>query len=373
MTKLEALIHELCPDGVEHKMLGEVCDFQRGRTITASQAVNGDVPVIAGGQKPSYYHNQANRTGETIAVSSSGAYAGFVSFWTVPVFLSDSFSVKPHDCLVPKYVYYLLTNLQKDIHGKKKGGGVPHVHGSDLSRIMIPLPPLSIQHEIVRILDNFTELTAELTAELAAELAARKKQYEHYRNELLALENEADAGSADGRVQWVTLGEVAKIISGRNQKGRHDVGRYPVFGSTGIIGYTDNSIFSGPRLLIARVGANCGYVYQVEGQFDVSDNTLILSFSSGCIIRYAYHLLTNFRLNKYAKGGGQPLVTAGELKKLRIPLPSLTTQSRIVSILDKFDALTTDISQGLPAEIEARKKQYEHYRGSLLTFKEKTA
>ena len=106
-SKIEKLIAELCPNGVEHKKLGEVCQFKRGSTITKEDVTEGDVPVIAGGQKPAYYHNIANRNGETIAVSSSGAYAGFVSFWTKPIFLSDSFSVNSApQLLMPKYVFY---------------------------------------------------------------------------------------------------------------------------------------------------------------------------------------------------------------------------------------------------------------------------
>jgi type I restriction enzyme S subunit len=182
MNKIEQMIAELRPNSVEFKKLGEVCEFQRGTTITAKDAVEGDVPVIAGGQTPAYYHNVANRTGETISVSSSGAYAGFVAYWTIPVFLSDSFSVNPYSgLLLTKYVYYFLKNIQEQIHNSKKGSGVPHVHGSDLAKFIIPVPPLPIQQEIVNILDKFTALEAELEAELEA----RKKQYEYYRNALL--------------------------------------------------------------------------------------------------------------------------------------------------------------------------------------------
>jgi len=182
MNKIQKLITELCSNGVEFKKLGEVCEFQRGRTITAKDAVEGDAPVIAGRQTPAYYHNVANRTGETISLSSSGAYAGFVNFWTIPVFLSDSFSVNPNaEILIPKYVFYFLRNIQGQIHNSKKGSGVPHVHGSDLEKLEIPLPPLVLQQEIVNILDKFTELEAELEA--------RKKQYEHYRSKLLTFNN----------------------------------------------------------------------------------------------------------------------------------------------------------------------------------------
>ena len=185
MKNLETLIQDLCPDGVEFVKLGECCTFKRGTTITAKNAIAGDVPVLAGGQKPAYYHNVSNRAGETIVVAGSGAYAGYVSYWTIPVFLSDSFSVQPDNRLVVKFVYYFLKNIQQKIFATKKGSGVPHVHGSSIAKFEIPLPPIEVQTEIVRILDKFTSLEAELEAELDC----RKRQYEYYRDRLLSFEN----------------------------------------------------------------------------------------------------------------------------------------------------------------------------------------
>ena len=183
MNKIEKLIAELCPNGVEWKELGKVCDFQRGRTITHKSAIEGDVPVIAGGQQPAYYHNEANREGETIAVSGSGAYAGYVSFWDIPIYLSDAFSVHPNKSLLKtKYVYHFLKNIQEQIYNTKQGVGVPHVYGSSISKFLIPIPPLPVQQEIVNVLDKFIALEAELQAELDA----RRKQYEYYRDKLLS-------------------------------------------------------------------------------------------------------------------------------------------------------------------------------------------
>ena len=161
MSKLNKLIQELCPNGVEYRKLGEVCEFQRGQTITAKDAVSGEIPVLAGGQKPAYYHNIANRTGRTIVVAGSGAYAGYVSYWETPIFVSDAFSVNPFDVLHEKFLFYFLKNIQSKIYATKKGSGVPHVHGSSIAKFEIPLPPLPIQEEIVKILDRFAEYTAE--------------------------------------------------------------------------------------------------------------------------------------------------------------------------------------------------------------------
>ena len=106
MTDIKQMIMDLCPNGVEYKRLDEVCSFQRGQTITAKEAVEGDVPVIAGGQTPAYYHNVANRTGRTVVVAGSGAYAGYVTYWEIPIFVSDAFSVNPTEVLDTKYLFY---------------------------------------------------------------------------------------------------------------------------------------------------------------------------------------------------------------------------------------------------------------------------
>ena len=121
--------------------------------------------------------------------------------------------------------------------------------------------------------------------------------------------------------------------------------------------------------MIARVGANAGFVYLVNGLYDVSDNALMIRIPSETNIRFIYYLLTAINLNQFAKGGGQPLITASFLRNIKVPLPPLAEQERIVAILDKFDALVNDISSGLPAELEMRRKQYEYYRNRLLTFK----
>ena len=196
MSKLKDLIDRLCPDGVKYFKFGDVLDFRRGQTITEKDSIPGEYPVIAGGQKPAYYHNTYNREGETIAVAGSGAYAGYVSWWTAPIFLSDAFSVHPKDSsLLPKYVYYYMINMQQQIHNTKKGSGVPHVHGSSISKFLIPIPPIEVQEEIVKILDRF----ADYAAELQAELQARKEQYEYYRNLLLTFNPSACGYGTDGK------------------------------------------------------------------------------------------------------------------------------------------------------------------------------
>ncbi|WQT64948.1 restriction endonuclease subunit S [Helicobacter pylori] len=184
--RLKTLLQTLAPKGVEFRKLGEVCDFQKGKSITKKAVTFGKVPVISGGRQPAYYHNKANRSGETIAISSSGVYAGYVSYWDIPVFLADSFSVSPKQkTLMPKYLFHYLTTQQDAIHATKSTGGIPHVYSKDLQNFLIPIPPLEIQQEIVKILDQFSLLTTDLLAGIPAEIEARKKQYEYYREKLL--------------------------------------------------------------------------------------------------------------------------------------------------------------------------------------------
>ena len=164
------------------------------------------------------------------------------------------------------------------------------------------------------------------------------------------------------------MGEITtKIASGRN-KPRQAEGDFPVYGSTGLLGFTNEPAYSGDLLLVARVGAYAGLVNAVSGHFDVSDNTLIIHPSDSWNVRFAFHQLRHMNLNQYAVGAGQPLITGGLLKNLKVPFPSLKEQTRIAKILDKFETITASISEGLPREIELRQKQYEYYRDLLFSF-----
>jgi type I restriction enzyme S subunit len=169
----------------------------------------------------------------------------------------------------------------------------------------------------------------------------------------------------------IPLDDICNSISSGKAKTKGNVGLFPVYGSTGIIARTDDAVYKKDNILVARVGVNAGYTHIAKGEYDVSDNTLIVDVKDEYYMKYVYYLLVNENLNKYAKGGGQPLVTAGQIKKVVISMPNYSEQLRIVEILDRFQALCDDIEIGLPAEIEVRQKQYEYYRDKLLTFKEK--
>lgn len=190
MSRVDELIKKLCPNGVEFVPLNSVAELQRGNSITKKSINDGNVPVVAGGRSIAYFHDTANRDGETIVVAGSGAYAGFVSWWEVPIFVSDAFSIKVNQSeLDAKYCFYFLKHKQETLHNLKRGSGVAHVYPKDVGILKIPVPPLEIQQEIARILDKFTQLEAELEAELEA----RRKQYSYYREQLLTF---PEAGGA---------------------------------------------------------------------------------------------------------------------------------------------------------------------------------
>jgi type I restriction enzyme S subunit len=165
--------------------------MKRGTYVTKKNTKEGNIPVILGGQKPAYYCDTCNHEGEAIVISRSGAYAGFISFWDEPIFVTDGFIIEANDGVKIKYLYYFLKNMQDNLHQMKRGGGVPHVRGSEIMGIKIPVPSLAEQERIVAILDRFDALTHDITSGLPAEIEARRKQYEYYRDKLLTFEEKA--------------------------------------------------------------------------------------------------------------------------------------------------------------------------------------
>ena len=206
MSKLEELIQQYCPDGVEWKTLGEATIMKRGTSATKGIMQEGNIPVISGGRQPAFYCNVSNRIGEVITIAGSGAGAGYVQYWNEPIFVCDAFSIQGNETLKTKYIYYVLTSIQEKIYSTKKGGGVPHVHISSIDKFEIPVPPLPVQEEIVRILDKFTELQAELQAELQK----RKQQYNYYLDNILNF----NRGGYQTEVRWMKMSEVFEIRNG---------------------------------------------------------------------------------------------------------------------------------------------------------------
>lgn len=373
MTKLEQLIEELCPNGVEYHELGKIAEMRRGTSITKKNVCEGEIPVISGGREPAYYCDTFNREGATITVAGSGAGAGYVQYWDRPIFVCDAFSIKGNERLSTKYLYYFLTSIQEFIYSTKKGGGVPHVHVSSIEHVQIPVPPLPVQSEIVRILDNFTELTTELTA--------RKKQYEYYRDTLLKSSIE---------IKNVKLGSVCEVYDGTHQTPKYTNSGVPfvsveniddLYGTTKYISAEDFSKYRiKPRIgdvFMTRITAG------VIGRCTVVDrNDDLAYYVSLALLRPEQSILDSKYLKYYLESGwgrkelakrilwdATPTkINKDDIGKVYISLPPLEVQQRLVRVLDNFDSICSDLNIGLPAEIEARKKQYEFYRDALLTY-----
>ena len=376
MSRLADLIAQLCPDGVEYRALGDVAELKRGQAVTRKEIVEGQVPVIAGGREPAYYIDRPNRQGETIVIAGSGAYAGFVSFWNEPIFVSDAFSiVVDRGTLQPRFVYHWLRGRQETIHALKSGGGVPHVYPKDVAKLRCPIPPLEVQREIVRILDQFTTLEAELEA--------RRPQYEHYRNHLLSY----DSLAARGPVNVIELRDVGVVrMCKRIHKAETSVqGDIPFF-KISTFGGTPTSFISAelyekykekypyPKqgdLLISAAGT-IGQIVRFDGAdaYFQDSNIVWLEHDESIVLnRYLYFVYLNTRWT--TDGGTIKRLYNNRILQQQICVPPIETQIAIADLLDRFDALVNDISLGLPAEIAARRAQYEHYRDRLLSFPEK--
>ncbi|HAM7235458.1 TPA: restriction endonuclease subunit S [Escherichia coli] len=376
-------------DGVEAewKTLGSIAELKRGTSITKKDVIDGTIPVVAGGRTPAYYHNTSNRDGQTIVIAGSGVYAGFVSWWEEPIFVSDAFTVKPHNILLPRYCYHFLMNMQQQLHDFKSGGGVPHVYPRDVSPILIPIPcpdnpekSLAIQSEIVRILDKFTALTAELTAELNM----RKKQYNYYRDRLFSF------GAHD--VKRLKLGELCVIGDGLHGTPEYDANGDYFFINGNNLGYqkisfndntkkVNDSMFKKHGIHFDPINTVFLSINGTIGNVSFYNNEKIVLGKSVAYFkikspelhtRYLFYFLQTNYAKQYFENQktGSTIKNLG-LKSLRafeIPIPSYDEQLYIVATMDKFYNLTNSITEGLPREIELRQKQYEYYRDLLFSF-----
>ena len=384
MSKLEELIQQYCPDGVEWKTLGEATLMKRGTSATKGVMQEGNIPVISGGRQPAFYCNQSNRTGETITVAGSGAGAGYVQYWNEPLFVCDAFSVQGNEDLNTKFIYYYMTSMQDKIYATKKGGGVPHVHISSIDKFEIPIPPLPVQEEIVRVLDTFTELQAELQAELQKRL----QQYNYYRDNLLSFEGRTD-------VEWKRLGDICKKVcsGGTPSRGNGDYfkGNIPwlrtqevdwsdiydteIKITEGAVKKSSAKLIPENCVIVAMYGATAGKAAINKIPLTTNQACCNLQIDSNkALYKYVYYCVCNeYEQIKALGQGSQNNINAQIVKDYLIPVPPLAEQQRIVDILDRFDSLTNDLTAGLPAEIEKRRQQYEFYRDKLLTFKRKEA
>ena len=394
MSRLEELMQQLCPDGVEYKALGELGAFFGGLTgkskddftngnakfityknVYSNPALQIDVEdkvKIADGEKQhTLQYGDVIFTGSSETPDECGVSSVVTVQTNEKLYLNSFcffFRFNDLSIMLPDFAKHLFrsSNLRYQIGKTASGVTRFNVSKKMMGKVIIPIPPLEVQQEIVRILDQFTELTAELTAELTT----RKKQYEYYRDELFRT-------AKDAHIYY--LNEIAENCDNQRKpvtSGNRIAGAYPYYGASGIVDYVDDYIFDGDYLLISEDGANLlarstPIAFSVSGKNWVNNHAHVLRFDTYETRRYVEIYLNSIDLSPYITGGAQPKLNQKNLNKIPIPLPSTGEQRRIVSILDRFDTLCNDLTSGLPAEIESRRKQYEYYRDKLLSFEEK--
>lgn len=379
MSKLQELIKELCPDGVEFRKLGEVCEIKRGVRVVKNDLINdGKYPVFQNSLIPLGYYDKNNYPANITFVISAGA-AGEIGYTEEPIWAADDcLTIISPNNIINKFIYYCLIANKLFFVSKVRRASVPRLSRTVVDNFEIPIPPLEVQNEIVRILDTFTAHTAELQAELQA----RKEQYEYYRNKLLTFDEN------DERVKWIKLGEIGNTCMCKRimKHQTSDIGEVPFF-KIGTFGKEADAFisyelydeyknkYSFPRkgeILISASGT-IGRTVIYDGQdayFQDSNIIWIQNDESKVLNKYLYYYYQIIEWN--VEGGTIKRLYNTNLSKTIIAYPPLSEQQRIISILDKFESLVNDLSEGLPAEIAAVQEQYEYYRNKLLTFKRKS-
>ncbi|GAA9324869.1 restriction endonuclease subunit S [Helicobacter pylori] len=422
MHKIERLLQTLAPKGVEFRKLGDIGEFYGGLVGKSkksfSQGNKFYVPYVNVFNNPQLDLNALEsvqigdkekqntiQLGDVLFTGSSENLEDCAMSCVVTqkiekdIYLNSfCFGLRFFDknLFNPSFLKHFLRdyNFRKNI--SKVANGVTRFNVSKqlLSKITIPIPPLEIQQEIVKILDAFTELNTELNTELKA----RKKQYQYYQNMLLDFndinQNHKDAKEklaqktypkrlqtllqtlAPKGVEFRKLGEVCEILDNRRipiAKNKRNPGIYPYYGANGIQDYIDSYIFDGDFVLVGEDGSvinkdNTPVVNWASGKIWVNNHAHVLQTKNELKLKFLYFYLQTIDVS-YCVAGTPPKINQENLKTLTIPIPPLEIQQEIVKILDQFLALTTDLLAGIPAEIEARKKQYEYYREKLLAFK----
>ena len=381
MSCIDEMIAQLASEGVRHVALSKMAEYSQTRVEavdldeTNFVGVDNLVADKGGRVDASYPPNTVRLTayepGDILLgnirpylkkvwrATNAGGCSGDV--------LAVRVDVEHRDRLDSEFLYYLLSSDDFFAYNMQhaKGAKMPRGNKTAIMNYRIPVPPLEIQREIVRVLDNFTQLEAELEAELEA----RRAQHEHYRRAALTF------GS---NVAISNLGDLAENLDSRRKPVTRDArvpGEVPYYGASGIVDYVSEHIFDGDYLLVSEDGANLlarstPIAFSVSGKTWVNNHAHVLEFPTYAERRFVEFYLNSIDLAPYISGAAQPKLNKANLNRIPIPNPPMTVKEQIVEVLDKFDAFVSDISIGLPAELAARRKQYEHYRDHLLTFKE---
>ncbi len=401
MSKLDDLINKFCPDGVEFKRLGECIyslntglnprqffqlntDDAKNYYVTIREIINGKIVFSKSTDRINdeamlLCNNRSNLEKGDVLFSGTGTIGRTCVLKETPKnwnIKEGVYTIKPNqNVILSKYLSYCLQSTEVRIAymSKSAGGTVQSVPMKEMKNLEIPVPPLEIQNEIVRILDNFTELEEELEEELVA----RRKQYEYYRDSLLTF---------DDNVEWKKLGDIATRIKGTPITATQmkliaaDNGEIKIFagGKTVVNAHESDipnaNITKVPAVLVQSRGT-IDFVYY-DKPFTFKNEMWAYTFENQITVKYIYYVLKNNveHFRKITESmGAFPQIALPDTEKYKVPLPDIKAQEKIVNILDRFEALCNDITSGLPAEIEARHKQYEYYRDKLLTFKRKSA
>ena len=427
MSKLQDLIDRLCPNGVEFKPLGEIGTFIRGNGLQKKDFTESGVGCIHYGQIYTHYGTFAEKTksfvseelaknllkvesGDIVLACTSENIedvAKAVAWLGKDTIVTGGHSVVFKHKENPKYIaYFFQTSLF--FNQKKKyayGAKVIDIKTDDLAKIKIPLPPLEVQEEIVKILDRF----ADYAAELQAELQARKEQYEYYRNLLLTFNPSAYGSGTDDeqkdsitrwgghsyKIQWKTMEEVFEMRNGytpsKNESSFWEDGTIPWFRMEDIrengrilsdsIQHITPAAVKGKGLFEANSFILATTATIGEHALIIADSLANQRFTNLKVRKSLSNLLETkfifyymFVVDEFCKNNtnvsGFASVDMGKLKRMPFPIPPMELQEKIVAILDRFETLVNDLSKGLPAEIAAVKAQYEYYRNKLLTFKD---
>ncbi|WP_314507589.1 restriction endonuclease subunit S [uncultured Rothia sp.] len=410
---IDRLVAELCPDGVEYRPLESLGKRNKGTAITASkmrslEPGNKDLRIFAAGS--TFVDTDSSNIpakdilhGPAIIVKSRG-YIGFEYYEKSFTHKNEMWSYTLDSNIVnQKFIYYYLLTQAYYLQelARSKSVKLPQLSVKDTDSLEVPVPPLEIQEAIVEILDKFTNLEAELEAELEA----RTLQYEYYRNSLFETLKDPVNGLpvianlvkelCPNGVKYSTLKSVSlkttNIKWERSEEAEYryiDLSSVPTGGSsigdTEIINsenapsrarqivHTGDILFGTTRPLLDRVVI---VPEEYDRQICSTGYAVIRPDTNVVIPSYIYHILREKNFSAYVEknqtGAAYPAISFKSVMEYTIPLPPLEIQQRIVDILDRFDALTSSLSEGLPAELAARRSQYEYYRDQLLTFPRK--
>ena len=389
MSKLDELLRELCPDGVEYKKLGEIAtkitdgmhNLPKGAgtngayPILSAQNINNGIIDINASKWVSreIFEIENRRTnvqkGDVLLtiVGAIGRVA-VVDTDLKALFQRSVCVIKlDNSVAISRYVFFALqsSSVQSYIQVNAHGAAQKGIYLDNVSKIVVPLPPIEVQREIVRILDDYTENVVELQNQLALEITARQRQYTFYRNKLLTY---------DSKTRIMPLKDVAEIERGTRvvRSQLTEAGLYPVFqNALTPMGYYDKANRLGNNTFLICAGA-AGQIGYSDVDFWAADDCYTFKCCEKLENRYLFHVLKNnqHRIDAQVRRASIPRISREAVGNIRIPIPPLDVQNRIVNVLDNFEKICSDLNIGLPAEIEARQKQYEYYRDKLLTFAE---